>query len=317
MTLDDAVKNGVVSNETHAYFIGRTYMFLVEAGVNKDLIRFRQHMRNEMAHYACDCWDAEIDFSQGYKECVGIANRSAYDLESHSTGSKTKLVAARRLAEPKKVTLVEVVLDKKEIAKTLKADGTDLTRHIEALSDEEKAEIKTRFDTEDSIEFTVQAAVKGSDATVEKKIVLQKAMISFKVREAILQEEKFIPHVIEPAFGIGRIFTAILEHNFHMRDKKRTFLHLPPKIAPIKCSILPVISHEKFDETIHKLKVGLTRVGVSAKVDDAGHTIGKRYARTDELGIPFGITVDAETLENNSVTLREILTCKQIRIPID
>lgn len=126
-----------------------------------------------------------------------------------------------------------------------------------------------------------------------------------------------MPHVIEPAFGVGRIFTAILEHNFHMRDKKRTFLHLPPKIAPIKCSILPVMSHEKFDETIHKLKVGLTRVGVSSKVDDAGQTIGKRYARTDELGIPFGITIDGETLENDTVTLREILTCKQIRIPIE
>lgn len=59
--------------------------------------------------------------------------------------------------------------------------------------------------------------------------------------------------MIEPAFGVGRIFTAILEHNFHMRDKKRTFLHLPPKIAPIKCSILPVMSHEKFDDAIHKL----------------------------------------------------------------
>lgn len=64
------------------------------------------------------------------------------------------------------------------------------------------------------------------------------------------------------------------------------------------------------------LEVGLTRVGVSSKVDDAGQTIGKRYARTDELGIPFGITIDGETLENDTVTLREILTCKQIRIPV-
>jgi glycyl-tRNA synthetase len=58
------------------------------------------------------------------------------------------------------------------------------------------------------------------------------------------------------------------------------------------------------------LEVGLTKVGVSSKVDDTGHSIGKRYARTDELGIPFGITIDNETLENHSVTLREILTCK-------
>jgi len=101
-----------------------------------------------------------------------------------------------------------------------------------------------------------------------------------------------------------------------MRDKKRTFLSLPPKIAPIKCSILPLISSEKFEATIHNLKTNLTKAGVSSKVDDTGNSIGKRYARTDELGIPFGITIDSETLENNTVTLREILTTKQIRIPV-
>lgn len=58
-------------------------------------------MSNEMAHYACDCWDGEIEFSHGYKECVGIANRSAFDLESHTKGSGTKLLAARRLKEAK------------------------------------------------------------------------------------------------------------------------------------------------------------------------------------------------------------------------
>lgn len=141
--------------------------------------------------------------------------------------------------------------------------------------------------------------------------------MTFKFKEQMQQEEKYVPYVIEPSFGIGRIFTAILEHNFHMRDKKRTFLSLPPKIAPIKCSILPLISSEKFEATIQNLKVNLNKVGVSSKVDDSGNSIGKRYARTDELGIPFGITIDPETLEDKSVTLREILTTKQIRIPLD
>lgn len=99
----------------------------------------------------------------------------------------------------------------------------------------------------------MQAAEKGTVETVEKKLSLMKTMVQFKVRETLQQEDKFVPHVIEPAFGVGRIFTAILEHNFHIRDQKRTFLSLPPKIAPFKCSILPVISHEKYDETIHKL----------------------------------------------------------------
>lgn len=196
------------------------------------------------------------------------------------------------------------------MSSVLKADGTELSRHIDGMNEEQKAELAKKFETVESVDFELE--IKG-----EKKIVtLQKTFITFKFKEQMQQEEKYIPYVIEPSFGIGRIFTAILEHNFHMRDKKRTFLSLPPKIAPIKCSILPLISSEKFEATIHNLKVNLNKVGVSSKVDDSGNSIGKRYARTDELGIPFGITIDPETLEDKSVTLREILTTKQIRIPV-
>lgn len=175
MSLEEAVKSGTISNETHAYFMGRTYLFLVEAGVNKNNIRFRQHMSNEMAHYACDCWDGEIEFSHGYKECVGIANRSAFDLESHTKGSGVKLLAARRLAEPREVTIIDITLDKKEIFKALKADGNELTKLIEAYSDEQKAELLKKYETAESVEFNIKVK------EVEKKVSLPKALISFKV----------------------------------------------------------------------------------------------------------------------------------------
>jgi glycyl-tRNA synthetase len=73
-----------VNNETLGYFIGRVYLFLTHLGIDKDRLRFRQHLPNEMAHYAADCWDAEIECSYGWIECVGIADRSAYDLRAHS-----------------------------------------------------------------------------------------------------------------------------------------------------------------------------------------------------------------------------------------
>ena len=60
------------------------YLFLTRLGIDKDRLRFRQHLANEMAHYAADCWDAEIESSYGWIECVGIADRSAYDLHAHS-----------------------------------------------------------------------------------------------------------------------------------------------------------------------------------------------------------------------------------------
>lgn len=60
------------------------YLFLTQLGIDKERLRFRQHLSNEMAHYAADCWDAEIESSYGWIECVGIADRSAYDLRAHS-----------------------------------------------------------------------------------------------------------------------------------------------------------------------------------------------------------------------------------------
>jgi glycyl-tRNA synthetase len=84
LKLGNAVSEGTVNNETLGYFIGRVYLFLTQLGIDKDRLRFRQHLPNEMAHYAADCWDAEIECSYGWIECVGIADRSAYDLRAHS-----------------------------------------------------------------------------------------------------------------------------------------------------------------------------------------------------------------------------------------
>ena len=71
---------GTIANETLAYFIGRTFLFLKAIGVSPQRLRFRQHLQHEMAHYAEDCWDAEVECSYGWVECVGLADRSAYDL---------------------------------------------------------------------------------------------------------------------------------------------------------------------------------------------------------------------------------------------
>ncbi|ONM03431.1 Glycine--tRNA ligase mitochondrial 1 [Zea mays] len=87
LKLGEAVAKGTVNNETLGYFIGRVYLFLTCLGIDKGRLRFRQHLPNEMAHYAADCWDAEIECSYGWIECVGIADRSAYDLKAHSVSS--------------------------------------------------------------------------------------------------------------------------------------------------------------------------------------------------------------------------------------
>jgi glycyl-tRNA synthetase len=103
LKLGNAVSEGTVNNETLGYFIGRVYLFLTQLGIDKDRLRFRQHLPNEMAHYAADCWDAEIECSYGWIECVGIADRSAYDLRAHSDKSGEKLEAHEKFAEPREV----------------------------------------------------------------------------------------------------------------------------------------------------------------------------------------------------------------------
>lgn len=81
MSLKQALESKTMENETLAYFIGRTYLFLQKIGIDTKRLRFRQHLANEMAHYAADCWDAEIECSYGWIECVGLADRAAFDLK--------------------------------------------------------------------------------------------------------------------------------------------------------------------------------------------------------------------------------------------
>ena len=130
------VRNGVVANETLGYFIGRTYLFLLRAGCKAEHIRFRQHLPDEMAHYAADCWDAEIEMSLGWVECVGIADRSAYDLTCHAKATNTALTASVDLDTPIKVETYQ--LTKKALAaigKEFKKDAKVVTGYLTGLDE--------------------------------------------------------------------------------------------------------------------------------------------------------------------------------------
>ena len=81
----------LVANETLGYYMARIQQYLIKIGIDSKKLRFRQHMNNEMAHYACDCWDAECLTSYGWIECVGCADRSAYDLTQHTKASSELL----------------------------------------------------------------------------------------------------------------------------------------------------------------------------------------------------------------------------------
>jgi len=309
VSIGDAVASGMVANETLGYFMVRIQLFLLKMGVDSGRLRFRQHMANEMAHYACDCWDAELLTSYGWVECVGCADRSAYDLTQHSQATGVKLCAEKKLPAPVTKDIMEIVPNKGAIGKAFKKEAKSVTDMLAKLSLEEVSK--------------VESDLAGGDASLEvdgKPVTLTKDMVSVKKYQKTFHVEEIIPSVIEPSFGIGRVMYAIFEHNFKVRegDEQRTYFSLPPVIAPLKCSLLPLSNNTDFTPLVQQISQALTMHDISHRVDDSSGSIGKRYARTDEVAIPFGITVDFDSLkEPHTVTLRERDTTTQLRIGVD
>jgi len=110
-----------------------------------------------------------------------------------------------------------------------------------------------------------------------------------------------------------------MEHVYWVRPEgeQRGVLSFPPVVAPTKCLLVPLSTNEAFIPVLNKVSAQLRRSGVSSKVDDSGASIGRRYARNDELGTPFGITVDFQSVQDNTITLRERDSTKQIREKIE
>jgi len=129
------------------------------------------------------------------------------------------------------------------------------------------------------------------------------------------ENKEEVPHVIEIAFGVDRPFFALLDMSYSEReDEKRTLLTLPPWIAPIQVGIFPLVKKDGLAEKAMELKKTLEEKFLC--IYDEGGSIGRRYSRQDANGTPFGITIDYDTMKDNSVTLRERDSMKQKRVKI-
>jgi glycyl-tRNA synthetase len=129
--------------------------------------------------------------------------------------------------------------------------------------------------------------------------------------------ERYVPHVIEPAAGVGRTVLALLCDAYDEDDiggEQRTVLRLAPHMAPIKVAVLPLVNKDGQPEKARAIYEEL-RGRMTAEYD-AGGSIGKRYRRQDEIGTPWGITVDHQTMEDDTVTLRDRDTLEQVRMPV-
>ncbi|CRG95718.1 glycine--tRNA ligase, putative [Plasmodium gallinaceum] len=317
LTLQEAVEQKIIGNEALAYFLARTYLFLLKCGINKDGIRFRQHLNTEMAHYASDCWDAEILTSFGFIEVVGHADRSAYDLKNHMGSTGANLYACEKYNEPIEVECVKIFPNKAKIGNTFKNYQSKIYQALNEKSNEDLLSIDEELNKNNKFILKI-----CNGPTNVLSFELTRDMVSFEKFTKKVQEENFIPNVIEPSFGIGRLIFCILEHSFRIRSftddkEERNYLALPYKLAPIKCSILSISNNKAFYPYIKQIQMLLNEYDISSKIDNSSVSIGKKYARTDEIGIPFAVTIDFQTIKDKTITLRERDSMLQIRIDIN
>lgn len=301
LRLAEAVAGGVIAHEYLAYYMHLTREFLIACGIDPARLRFRQHRSDEMAHYAADCWDAEVYLDRfGWVEVVGIADRTDYDLRAHARVSQRDLSIFREYEKPRRREVLRVKPNMGYIGPTYKGRTKAIIQALQELSPEDIGETIT-------LEIEGETIILGSEAFSVERVVEE------------VRGENVIPHVIEPSFGIDRIIYAVLEHSYHeetVEGEQRTVLRLPVSIAPIKVAVLPLLTREELVEPAKRIDTLLRQRGIQSVFDERG-TIGRRYRRNDEIGTPYAITVDYETLEQGTVTVRERDTMKQIRVGVE
>jgi len=298
-----ALDAGIVRHSTVACFLARTWDFLVGVGIDPAQIRFRQHASTEMAHYAADCWDCEIHGEYGWIECVGIANRTCHDLESHEAHSKAKgLRAWRQFAEPRTQTVERLAPNGAVVGPTFRADAGAVVAALEALSE-----------LPDELPFELQLA-DGRSVTIDS------SMVERRTETANVSGEWFTPHVIEPAFGIDRIIWHVLDHAYEEAQKEGedyTFLRLAEGISSVDCVVLPLFDKDGMPELAREITSAINSLPRARAEMDSSKSIGRRYARADEIGIPWALTVDHTSLEDGSVTIRRRDDQIQVRAFVD
>ncbi|MCH6470994.1 glycine--tRNA ligase [Sinomonas terrae] len=225
------------ADEWFEHWVDSCWNWFVDLGINPDNMRKFDVPEDERAHYSAGTIDVEYRFGfQGneWGELMGIANRTDFDLGSHS-----------------------------------KASGHELSYFDQTTN------------------------------------------------------ERYIPYVIEPSFGLTRSMMAFLVDAYSEDEApntkggvdKRTVLRLDPRLAPVKAAVLPLSRNEDLSPKARGLAAEL-RKHWNIDFDDAG-AIGRRYRRQDEVGTPFCITVDFDTLEDQAVTIRERDTMSQDRVSLD
>jgi glycyl-tRNA synthetase len=311
LTIGAAVEEGVVADPWIAYYLGIAKQWYDSIGVDMDRFRFRQHLSGELAHYAADCWDAEAEVDGDWIELAGFAYRGDYDLSKHAAHSDDEFTIFKQYDEPITVERSTVDPDMSYLGPEFGGDAAAVTDALESLA-------RRNPDAFDGDEIAVE--VDGDDVTVPVE------KTGFAVEEVTESGEHIMPHVVEPSLGIDRALYTAIDHAYREDEidgEARTFLELPPEVAPTTVGVFPLMDRDGLAEHARDIVADLRAAGLSVTYDDSG-AIGRRYRRQDEVGTPFCVTVDYDTLGEGddpelegTVTVRERDTTAQRRVSID
>ena len=276
-TLSNYIKNNILLE-----FAIKLYIFAETIGLDMKNIRFRQHKQDEMAHYSKDCWDMEAKIYDKWLEITGIADRGDYDLK---TQDKNDIFKIKKSSIP----IIKYKLNprKNQIFKNY-----------------------TKLKAIELLENLKQDIILDSKEEAEKY-----DMELYKIEE-YKYFEMIYPHVIEPSIGIDRMFYSLIVHNLHLRENTtRPYLLLTNETTPYHFMLAQLSNNSDLMEKLKIYKMKLNKYSIYT--DLSSTTIGKRYTRADEIGIIFTVTIDFDTLKDDTVTIRFNKTMEQKRVHID
>jgi glycyl-tRNA synthetase len=258
----------------------------------------------------------------GADDCHGFAavgktklNFFTQDAQQKKSGKPTTVTAASALKKkliPNK-WLAYFMAKEMQFYQDLGIPAAAL-RHRHMLPEETPHYSKGNFDMEIEFDFgwkeTVGNAYRG-DYDLQKHMKHSKTDMS-----VVVDGKKVVPHVVEPSFGLERTFAGMLLHCFR-EGKKRgwNWFAFPPRIAPYTIAVMPLMKKQELPAKAKEVIAKLKQVKYDVFYDETG-SIGKRYARMDEIGVPYCVTVDYQTLEDGTVTLRDRDSTKQVRVPV-
>ena len=299
VTVEEALNQGLVKLEWQAVFMAYAKRLLVELGVPEDRQRFIEKFPWERAHYSSQSFDQQVLVDRwGWLEVSGHADRSDYDLKSHMEHAGADMRVFKEYEKPiekEEVTAKPVMARLGPIFKGEAARVADLLVKVDAKE--------------------LEASLKKNGFYMLGKFKILPEHVDIQRRKTVERGRHFVPHVVEPSFGIDRLLYVALEYAYQLKDD-RVILSFPRDIAPIQVAVYPLMSKDGLPEKTLEVQKKLTDGGFLTEYDESG-SIGRRYARADETGVQLGITVDYYTLKDDTVTVRDRDSWKQVRAKID